>query len=239
MEEKLKVGSLLFVLIKKVNRMVKYKLRSGRDELQTQKTVVDCSRLQLQNLLYEVNYLKREIRHCYNFKSQDEDIDMHEPEPEPVDDADLNHKLRVTRLEKELQLRKQLSEDYAKILNVKSKVFNEIISKTEILSTFSPSLKVLLKATQPLQETLQLPIETNWKLEQKVHLLPQCLYLVYTNLRIIEMDDNSCKVIINGNEEQLNKTTATNLNSNSLDAYPLSLQIKVCYYNINEFDTFQ
>ncbi|XP_075168035.1 THO complex subunit 5 [Haematobia irritans] len=239
LEEKIKAGSLLFVLIKKVNRLVKYKVRSGREELQAQKALVDCNRLHLQNLLYEVNYLKREIKQCYKFKSQDEDIDIYEPQESKhlTSETSLSHKDRISRLERELNLRKQLSNDCTKLLNEKSKVFHEIIVKMENLSTFAPSLRTLLKATRPLQEALQLPIEQKWKLENKVHMLPQNLYLTYVNLRAIELLEGSIKLSVEGQEDDakeyeaklIHKSTDHLEQSFLLKPHPLSLQIKIVH----------
>lgn len=236
-DEKIKTGSLLFVLIKKVNRLVKYKVRSGREELQAQKTLVDCNRLHLQNLLYEVNYLKREIKQCYKFKSQDEDIDIYDsPENKcAISEANLTHKERISRLERELNLRKQLSNDCTMLLNDKAKVFHEIIIKMENLSTFAPSLRTLLKATRPLQDALQLPIEQKWKLENKVHMLPQNLYLTYVNLRAIELLEGCIKLSVVGQEDEVKDYEAkiSQKNKESLEhslllkPHPLSLQIKV------------
>uniref|UniRef100_A0A1I8Q0Y7 THO complex subunit 5 n=1 Tax=Stomoxys calcitrans TaxID=35570 RepID=A0A1I8Q0Y7_STOCA len=239
LEEKIKSGSLLFVLIKKVNRLVKYKVRSGREELQAQKTLVDCNRLHLQNLLYEVNYLKREIKQCYKFKSQDEDIDIYEP-PETKNissESHLSHKERISRLERELNLRKQLSNDCTMLLNEKAKVFHEIILKMENLSTFAPSLRTLLKATRPLQDALQLPIEQKWKLENKVHMLPQNLYLTYVNLRAIELLEGIVKLSVVGQEDEakeyeakiIQKKTEQLEQSFLLKPHPLSLQIKIAH----------
>lgn len=222
-----------FVVIKKINRLVKYKVRSGREELQAQKTLVDCNRLHLQNLLYEVNYLKREIKHCYKFKSQDEDIDIYEQRTDPVPESKLSHKERIERLERELNLRKQLSEDRNKLLNDKNVVFNQIIVKMENLSTFAPSLRTLLKATRPLQEALQMPIEQKWKLEQKVHMLPQPLYLAYVNLRAIEQLEGGFELIVVGQEDELKSYEMKKEDKNYqkdllLQPHPLSLQIKAC-----------
>lgn len=233
-DEKLRIGSMEFVLIKKINRLVKYKVRSGREELQAQKTLVDCNRLHLQNLLYEVNYLKREIKHCYKFKSQDEDIDIYEPKDEVVCESALSHKNRIERLERELNLRKKLSDDCNKLLSDKNMIFNQIIVKMETLSTFAPSLRMLLKSTRPLQEALQMPIEQKWKLEQKVHMLPQQLYLAYVNLRALEQLDGGFELVVAGNEDEVKlfeikkrQIDATSDLQSLLQPHPLSLQAKV------------
>lgn len=234
MDEKLKIGSLEFVLIKKINRLVKYKVRSGREELQSKKTLVDSNRLHLQNLLYEVNYLKREIKYCYKFKSQDEDIDIYEQTNDNETDSLLTHKDRIERLERELSLRKKLSEDCSKLLNDKNMVFNQILNKMENLHTFAPSLRTLLKATRPLQEALQMPIEQKWKLEHKVDMLPQPLYIAYVNFKAIEQLESGFDLTVFGQDEELkaydvrkNQLDIQQENSILLQPHPFSLQMKV------------
>lgn len=75
-EEKRVEGSLLFILLKKLNRLDKLRIRSGRDALHVEKQRVDSNKLQLQNLLYEAEHLKKEVQRCYQFKSQDEEIEL-------------------------------------------------------------------------------------------------------------------------------------------------------------------
>lgn len=234
MDEKLKIGSLEFVLIKKINRLVKYKVRSGREELQSKKTLVDSNRLHLQNLLYEVNYLKREIKHCYKFKSQDEDIDIYEQIEDTMPEHLMTHKDRIERLERELNLRKKLSEDCSKLLHDKNTICNQILIKMENLHTFAPSLRTLLKATRPLQEALQMPIEQKWKLEHKVHMLPQSLYMAYVNIKAIEQLESGFDFVVFGQEEELkaydvrrNQLDVSQENNYVLQPHPFSLQIKV------------
>jgi len=59
-----------------LNRLDKVRIRAGRDTLHKEKLRVDSNRLQLQNLLYEADHLKKEVQRCYQFKSQDEEIDL-------------------------------------------------------------------------------------------------------------------------------------------------------------------
>ncbi|XP_036345883.1 THO complex subunit 5-like [Rhagoletis pomonella] len=206
--EKRKYASLLFVLIKKVNRMVKYSLRSGREDLHREKVRVDSNRLHLQNLLYEVNHLKREIRYCHKFKSQDEDIELVPENEEPTEnDKELmptnvsplsGHAKHLARLERELNLRKQLAAQCKELLNTKQQVFRDIVLKTEKLTSFAPSLRTLMKATRPLQEALQVPMDREWKLQQLVQLLPRPLYLAYMNIHAIELakECDVCVVVL-------------------------------------------
>lgn len=69
-------GSLLFVTLKKLNRLDKLRLKRARDLTHDAKQRVDTFHLQLENLLYEVFHLQKEVDKCLEFKSKDEDIEL-------------------------------------------------------------------------------------------------------------------------------------------------------------------
>ncbi|EAA13229.4 AGAP004746-PB [Anopheles gambiae str. PEST] len=185
-------GSLAFVLLKKLNRLDKVRIREGRDALHKEKLRVDSNRLQLQNLLYEAEHLKREVQRCYMFKSQDEEIELvpveefYEQAPEsvsrPEQTKEDEHARRIARLEWELQQRKELDAHLKELLTLKQAVEKDIVGKTERLDSLGPRLRDLLIATRPLQEALEMPIEKGWKTRKTVRLLPQPLYLLYANV---------------------------------------------------------
>jgi THO complex subunit 5 len=60
--------SLLFVVLKKLNRLEKFRTKTSRDTLNREKQQVDSFHLQLQNLLYEILHLKKEVTKCLQFK---------------------------------------------------------------------------------------------------------------------------------------------------------------------------
>lgn len=60
--------SLAFIELKKLNRMEKFRTKSARDSLVAAKSSVDSKHLHLQNLLYEVMHLKKEVIKCLQFK---------------------------------------------------------------------------------------------------------------------------------------------------------------------------
>ncbi|KAG5345684.1 THO5B protein, partial [Acromyrmex heyeri] len=68
--------SLAFIELKKLNRMEKFRTKSARDSLVAAKSSVDSRHLHLQNLLYEVMHLKKEVIKCLQFKSKDELIEL-------------------------------------------------------------------------------------------------------------------------------------------------------------------
>lgn len=172
--------------------MDKVRLRSGRDALHKEKLSVDSNRLQLQNLLYEAEHLRKEVQRCLQFKSQDEEIDL-VPEDEfyknapdtisrPEKTRDDEHSRRLARLEWELQQRKDVAALCTELQKTKEKVANEIESKTDRLNSLAPRLDDLLKATRPIQEVLDMKIEKDWETQKIARLLPKPLYLVYVNL---------------------------------------------------------
>lgn len=71
---------LQFAVLKKLNRLEKFRTKTGRDLLHKEKLRTDSTKLQLQNLLYELTYLKKEIAKCFQFRSLDEEIDLIPPE---------------------------------------------------------------------------------------------------------------------------------------------------------------
>lgn len=69
-------ASLLFVTLKKLNRLDKLRLKKARDATHDSKQRVDAFHLELENLLYEVFHLRKEVDKCLEFKSKDEDIEL-------------------------------------------------------------------------------------------------------------------------------------------------------------------
>ncbi|XP_023347731.1 THO complex subunit 5 homolog B, partial [Eurytemora carolleeae] len=74
-EKRIQAG-LLFVKMKKLNRLEKLRVRTARENTNMAKQKVDEYNLQLQNLRYEVLHLKKEVSRCINFWSADEAVSM-------------------------------------------------------------------------------------------------------------------------------------------------------------------
>lgn len=232
-------GSFLFAILKKLNRLDKVRLRAGRDALHKEKLSVDSNKLQLQNLLYEADHLRREVQHCTQFKSQDEEIDLvseiefyeqapkHISRPETTETDE--HARRLARLEWELQQRKELAIMCKELQTAKEKVAHEIESKTIRLDSLVPCLDTLLKATRPLQEALEINVETDWAVQKIARLLPRPLYLVYANLSafadttdrllttVIEGDEDDAKVLEDMEKERTDDTDEASQDSENED----------------------
>lgn len=213
-------GSFLFAMLKKLNRLDKVRLRAGRDALQKEKFQVEKNKLQLQNLLYEADHLRKEVQHCLQFKSHDEEIDLvpldefYREAPASISRRDKTesdeHARRLARLEWELQQRKQLSIMCNELQMAKMKVAEEIESKTNRLDSLIPCLDSLLKATRPLQDALEINIEKEWAVEKVANLLPRPLYVVYMNLSAYaEISDQLVTAVISGDEDEAKELDST------------------------------
>ncbi|XP_055624945.1 THO complex subunit 5 homolog [Toxorhynchites rutilus septentrionalis] len=206
-------GSLAFVALKKLNRLDKVRIRDGKEALHKEKLRVDSNRLQLQNLLYEADHLRKEVQRCYLFKSQDEEIELVPVEEfyanapssiaRPEKTKNDEHARRIARLEWELQQRKELDALCKELHSSKAKVAEEIVSKTERLDSLAPRLKDLLAATRPLQEALDMPIEKGWEVQKTIRLLVQPLYMLYANVTAYgEACDSSLSTTVQGDEDE-------------------------------------
>lgn len=185
-------GSFLIAQLKKLSRLDKVRLRSGREALHKEKLMVDSNKLQLQNLLYEADHLRKEVQRCLQFKSQDEEIDLvdeqkfYEEAPDTISRPEKTqndeHARRLARLEWELHQRKELATMCKTLQTAKESVAREIESKTNRLQSLMPCLDQLLKSTRPLQDALEINIEKEWAVQQIARLLPRPLYVAYVNL---------------------------------------------------------
>ena len=68
--------ALLLTDLKQLNRFDKHRTKWGRDAVASVKAKVDCFYLKLQNLLYEVTYVQREIKRSLDYKSKADDVDL-------------------------------------------------------------------------------------------------------------------------------------------------------------------
>ena len=65
-----------FLTMKKLNRLDKFRTKQSRETTQASRQRVDSFHLQLQNLLYEVLHLEKEVSKCLSFRSGDEDVNL-------------------------------------------------------------------------------------------------------------------------------------------------------------------
>ncbi|XP_022196549.2 THO complex subunit 5 homolog A [Nilaparvata lugens] len=220
--EKKTQASLLFVLLKKLNRLEKFRMKNSRDLLHKVKQQVDSQHLHLQNLLYEVLHLKKEVTKCLQFKSKDEEIDLvtveefYKEAPETISRPDQtktdSHQLKLARLEWELKQRKQLATQCQELQAGKETVAAEIQKKKTHLESLAPMLKDILSATKPVQEYLGFTGSTRVvKQPETAYLLPNPLYFLYVQASSYQeaSANKNMAVTISGDEEEAQRMRRT------------------------------
>ncbi|RWS14647.1 THO complex subunit 5-like protein [Dinothrombium tinctorium] len=204
---------MLFLDLKKLNRLDKLRCKNARDLVFDTKSKVDIKHLQQQNLLYEVMYLQKEISKCLEFKSKHEEIDLisiekfYKEAPEEVSKLDetLNdsHKLQLARLEWELIDRKNLAKSLEEKTKIKEKITQEIVAERQCLENLKPMLKTVVEATQPLHQQLNLPLQSTDIRHANAEYLPRALYIIYVNACAAkEACDLKLNVEIEGNVDE-------------------------------------
>ncbi|XP_011308735.1 THO complex subunit 5 homolog [Fopius arisanus] len=205
--------SLAFIELKKLNRMEKFRTKFARDSLTSAKMGVDSRHLQLQNLLYEVMHLKKEVIKCLQFKSKDESIQLVSEEefykeaPSTISRTEITkadpHQLRLARLEWELTQRKQLASLCDELSESKKAVASSISTKQSRLDNLAPQLRSILESSKPLQESLGLPLDKIHQEHQKASLLPTPLYVLYLKATAYrDAYDHQLMVSVEGDEDE-------------------------------------
>lgn len=209
--------SLAFIELKKLNRMEKFRTKFARDSLVTAKSSVDSKHLHLQNLLYEVMHLKKEVIKCLQFKSKDELIQLVSEEefykeaPESISRPEITknnpHQLRLARLEWELTQRKQLAALCDELTESKKAVTADMESKQTRLDSLAPQLRTILEASKPLQESLGLPLDKVRQEHQKAALLASPLYVLYAKATAYrDAYDSTLIIKVEGDEDEAKRT---------------------------------
>lgn len=205
-------GTLQFVTLKKLNRIAHMRCKREREATNEAKQKIDQHHLQLQNLLYEVMHLQKEITKCLEFKSKDEDINLvpleefYSTAPSNISKPDVTkkdvHKQTLARLDWELEQRKRLSEKLKDAQSAKKDIAADIEKKREYLESLQPKLGTILNATKPVQEYLDMPFDEVREQHRMAHYLPQPLYVLYMQATAYhEACDKKMKVIIQGDAE--------------------------------------
>ncbi|KFQ39008.1 THO complex subunit 5 [Mesitornis unicolor] len=202
-----------FMTLKKLNRLAHIRLKKGRDQTHEAKQKVDAYHLQLQNLLYEVMHLQKEITKCLEFKSKHEEIELvsleefyKEAPPEisrPAITLSEPHQQTLARLDWELEQRKRLAEKYKECLTSKEKILKEIEVKKEYLSSLQPRLNSIMQASLPVQEYLFMPFDQAHKQYETARHLPPPLYVLFVQASAYgQACDKKLVVAIEGSVEE-------------------------------------
>lgn len=188
-EERRVQSCVHFMTLKKLNRLAHIRLKKSRDQTHESKQKVDAYHLQLQNLLYEVMHLQKEITKCLEFKSKHEEIELVSVEefyrdaPAKISKPEITssdpHQQTLSRLDWELEQRKRLAEKYKESLAIKDKILKEIDVKKEYLNSLQPQLHSIMQASLPVQEYLSMPFDCMHKQYEIARHLPAPLYVLF------------------------------------------------------------
>lgn len=202
-----------FMNLKKLNRLAHMRLKKSRDQTHEAKQKVDVLHLQLQNLLYEVMHLQKEISKCLEFKSKHEEIDLVSEEefyqgaPQEISRPQLTktdpHQLTLARLDWELEQRKRLAEKYKESQATKEKIQKSIEVKKEYLRSLQPGLHAIMQASLPVQEYLSMPFEQTQKQTEIARHLPPPLYVLFVQANAYgQACDKNLNVSISGDVDE-------------------------------------
>ena len=208
-----RVQALIHVMtLKRLNRIDKLRTRAHRDATNEAKARVDGLDLKLQNLLYEVQHLRKEIAKCQQYKSGDEDIelisveDFYSEAPADIsrksETAQNPHKQRLARLKFEDKQRFDMHEEWKALESNREQLQKTIREKSEKLSSLDPQLKTLLKHSKPIEDYLGMSItEEKNKLELMRYLPLPMFVLVKQTDSYGKACDEDIKVSILGTAE--------------------------------------
>ncbi|XP_075889319.1 THO complex subunit 5 homolog [Nelusetta ayraudi] len=213
MEQKRMQSCILFMNLKKLNRLAHMRLKRGRDQTHEAKQRVDVLHLQLQNLLYEVLHLQKEISKCLEFKSKHEEIDLvpedefYQEAPQDISKPQLTkndtHQLTLARLDWELEQRKRLAEKYKELQATKEKIQKSIEVKKEHLTSLQPGLNAIMQASLPVQQYLAMPFEQIQKQTEVARHLPPPLYVLFVQANAYgQACDKNLDVSISGDVDE-------------------------------------
>ncbi|XP_076863254.1 THO complex subunit 5 homolog isoform X2 [Brachyhypopomus gauderio] len=212
-EERRRRGAVHFIALKKLNRLAHMRLKKARDQTHEAKQKVDVLHLQLQNLLYEVLHLQKEIGKCLEFRSQHEEIELvsvdefFQEAPSEISRPHITkedpHQLTLARLDWELEQRKRLAEQYKSSLCSKEKILKGIELKKEYLSSLQPGLQAIMQASLPVQEYLSMPFERVQKQAEVARHLPPPLYVLLVQASAYgQACDKNLSVSISGDVDE-------------------------------------
>ncbi|XP_067933628.1 THO complex subunit 5 homolog A-like [Watersipora subatra] len=202
--------SLLIAKLRKLNRLSHLTAAKGKEMTSKKRSKNDEYHLQLENLQYEVSHLKREINKCLEFRSRDEELtlvsldEFYSKAPEDISRPEVTrsdgHEQRKSRLQWEMEQRKQLSKQLEESRELIGKSQAEIESRERQMDSLVPKLGKILEATRPVQEFLGMPFEHQREQHQLARYLPQPLYLLHRYLYSVETHGmkGTVKVLIGG-----------------------------------------
>ncbi|KAM7278430.1 hypothetical protein ACFE04_005564 [Oxalis oulophora] len=166
------------ITLRQANRSIMIEEQKAISDTQTAKSLVDVSTLQLHTFIYEKKHYRRAINACQLFPSNYPDI---EHQSATVSSNDY-HRLMMESLNYELRQRKELCKLRDKLKLRKKSLVETVATRNKFLSSLPSQLKSLKKASLPVQNQLGIQHTNKLKQHQLAELLPQPLYVVYSQL---------------------------------------------------------
>ena len=124
----------------------------------------------------------------------------------------LSYFYRLARLEYEKLQREKQNEEFQKLENEKEALENHINKKRENLANLKPQLSNILKATEPVQNFLKMPLNQEKNQLELAKFLPNPLFVVFSEIRAFaQACDQNVQVEIEGDLEEAKAEFAANL----------------------------
>ena len=149
---------LTFLDLKQLNRYDKYRGKSLKDTVNRSRAKVDEFHLRLQNLLYEVIFLEKEIKRSLDYTSRADEVNLIDLETffkeSPLESTNFEgdeHNLMLRRLEWELNQRIQLAEQMQESSLFKTKNLEEVKKMMELLSRLRSCMTTVVESLKPLE----------------------------------------------------------------------------------------
>lgn len=187
--EKYKSGLLLCATIKKLNRISQIKVNKARIKTHEEKNKIDEYHLELQNLLYEITHLKKEINTCLEFRSLHEDIQLVSVDEffakapleisKPEVTKSNEHKLKLARLDWELLERQNMLERIKELENQIDLREKQLKVKQNKLESLHPKLTQILEAAKPTLDYFSTNFDEDCKVSELVQYLPKPLFQLH------------------------------------------------------------
>ncbi|KAJ3338228.1 THO complex subunit 5 [Gonapodya sp. JEL0774] len=173
--------------LRRFHRSAQNHTRELRREANERKSEVDSSVLELRNVEYEKDHLKREIAVCEETETVYGTVELHSLEefmnrapPHLTDELD-PHKLFLNRLEFEKMERTRLAKLQAELEAKRAKVTEDILRKQQDMDKLDEGLENYLKGGAELAATLDVKLDPTGVLDPVRH-LPKPLYILYRHL---------------------------------------------------------
>merc|ERR1711939_749090 len=145
-------------------------VQQARELTSAARAKLDTAYLRLQNLLYQKDYLEREIQACESLETQYQTVPLHSVEEftalyeatQTGDESDKRplaelspHEVMLARLQLELQERKRIDERRKELVSIKTRLLMENQTKKSRLESLETQLEEYVSAGKGIQAKMQ------------------------------------------------------------------------------------